>query len=172
MGRSNRWSARWRSGLGDDGFTALEVVVSLVVTSVVVLGSGAAMVTSARIGVASQQEIRYWTAIEYQAETLAASETLAAASASTSGLKTDPPEGSIDCSGYDATSPTLSTQLTDYQIKTCYNGMGSQTQTLSNVSSDWQLTDATAGRVLVIVDKVRPTEGLTKDTVVVYLYDS
>lgn len=165
---------RWRKRFGDAGFSTLEVVVSLVITSTVVLGSGAAMVTSARVTVASQREVRYWTAIEYQAETLAASETLAAASASSSGVKTTTSESSVDCSAYDPAQDyaTLSTSLTDYQIKACYDGLQSQSQTISSTSSDWQLTDAATGRVLVIVDKIRPTDGLTKDTVVVYLYDS
>jgi len=174
LNKSRTRSARWRARISDAGFSTLEVVVSLVITSTVVLGSGAAMVTSARITVASQQEVRYWTAIEYQAETLVASETLAAASASGPGQTPTSPtttEGGTDCSGYDATSPTLGTGLTDYQIKACYDGMQSNTQTLSGYSSNWQLTDAAAGRVMVIVDKARPKDGLTKDTVIVYLHD-
>lgn len=159
--------------MNDAGFSTLEVVVSLVITSAVVLGSGSAMVTSARITVASQQEVRYWTAIEYQAETLVASETLEAASASWAGTTTavsDAGSGT-DCSGYDSTNPELSVALTDYQIKTCYNGLQNQSETMAGYSSDWQLTDAATGRVLVIVDKARPKDGLTKDTVVVYLHD-
>lgn len=181
LNKSRARSARWRARISDAGFSTLEVVVSLVITSTVVLGSGAAMVTSARITVASQQEVRYWTAIEYQAETLVASETLAAASSSGSWGGTAKPsttEGGTDCSGFEAANPELSIlsmELTDVQMKECLNavesGTLSQSQTLSGYGSDWQLTDAAAGRVMVIVDKARPKDGLTKDTVVVYLHD-
>jgi len=178
LNKSRTRSARWRARISDAGFSTLEVVVSLVITSTVVLGSGAAMVTSARITVASQQEVRYWTAIEYQAETLVASETLAAASSSGSWGGTAKPsttEGGTDCSGLNYDNPELSVGLTDVQMKECLNavesGTLSQSQTLSGYGSDWQLTDAAAGRVMVIVDKARPKDGLTKDTVVVYLHD-
>jgi hypothetical protein len=152
------------------GFSSLEVMVSLVIVSVGVLGSGAAMVTSARITVASQQEIRYWTAIEYQAETLVAAETLAAASASGAGSGS----GSVSaseykeaCKGYDSKTIEKSKGLTDEEIKWCYSNAPSGYDTYN---SDLQLADAATGQVLLIVDKPYPKGDVTKDTVVVYLH--
>ena len=160
------------AGRADAGFSSVEVMVSLVVVSAVVLGSGAAMVTSARIARASQQEVRYWTAIEYQAETLVASETLQAASSSNKAPKVgDTPYNKYDelCQGFDPGNRTLTVQLTNPQLKECEKAY--KNGWLSG-GGDWQLDDPAAGRVLIITDKPNPKDGATKDTVVVYLHDS
>lgn len=83
------------------GSSSLEVMVALILVSVVVLGGSAAVITASRVAETSQREVLYWTAIEYQAETLASSETLAAAGASSSAFTQGGDPGNWDSSsGY------------------------------------------------------------------------